>query len=110
MYRIVIIVAEMLGAMASKDGRQSLSLTIKMAVKEKLRMKNWKTAVCGIVAAAAQGVAAKFPQYAVICEIVSAAAVGALGFCAKDKDVTGGTIPQTAEAEVRVEVPEIITE
>ena len=73
-------------------------------------MKNWKTAVCGIVAAAAQGVAAKFPQYAVICEIVSAAAVGALGFCAKDKDVTGGTIPQTAEAEVRVEVPEIITE
>jgi hypothetical protein len=71
--------------------------------------KNWRTSLCGVIAAAAQGVAVKFPQYAVICEIMSAAAVGALGFFAKDKEVTGGTVPQTVEAEVRVTVPQVIT-
>jgi hypothetical protein len=73
-------------------------------------MKNWKTTLCGVIAAAAQGVAVKFPEYAVIAEIVSAAAIGALGFCAKDKNVTGGTVPQTDGATVRVELPEVITD
>jgi hypothetical protein len=71
-------------------------------------MKNWRTTLCGVIAAAAQGVAAKFPQYAVVAEIVSAAAIGALGYFSKDKEVTGGTVPSTPEAAVRVEKPEVI--
>lgn len=57
-------------------------------------MKNWKTTVCGIVAAAAQGVAVKFPEYAGICNVVSFVAVAALGFFAKDSNVTGGSVSQ----------------
>jgi hypothetical protein len=43
-------------------------------------------------------------------EIIAAAiSVVWLAIVAKDKNVTGGTVPQTKEAEVRVDAPEVIT-
>ncbi len=61
-------------------------------------MKNWKTTVCGIVAAAAAGVAATYmssdPLIAKIAGIVAAIATALLGLFAKDSNVTGGTTPQ----------------
>ena len=53
---------------------------------------NWKTTLSGLVAAGAQGVAAAYPQYAILAHIVTGIALAALGVSAKDKDVTGGTV------------------
>ena len=42
--------------------------------------------------------------------IAGAVSIVWLAIVSKDKNVTGGTIPQTDEAKVRVELPEVITE
>ena len=48
-------------------------------------MANWKTTVSGLIVAAAQGIKAAYPKYAGICDAVSAVAILALGYFAKDK-------------------------
>jgi len=59
-------------------------------------MKNWKTTVCGIVAASAAGVAATYmasdPMIAKIAGVIAAIATGAMGILAKDRNVTGGNV------------------
>lgn len=61
-------------------------------------MKNWKTTLCGVVAAAATGVAASYassdPVIAKIAGVIAAIATAALGFFAKDSNITGGTVSQ----------------
>lgn len=52
-------------------------------------MKNWKTTLCGVVAAASTAVGAKYPDLAPYCLIVGTLATTALGFFAKDSNVTG---------------------
>lgn len=51
---------------------------------------SWKTTVCGIVAAAAQGVAANYPNTTIgqVASVVAYLATAALGFCARDNNVT----------------------
>lgn len=53
---------------------------------------NWKTTLYGLIAGAGQGVAAAYPQYAVLAQLASGAAMVALGVSAKDFNVTGGTV------------------
>lgn len=48
-------------------------------------MKNWKTTIAGLVAAAAAGIKTQFPEYSAACDFVSYIAVLALGFFAADK-------------------------
>ncbi len=78
---------------------------------------NWKTTISGIPAL----ITAVFAVYHSFktgeaptkenWEIIGGALSFAwLAFQAKDKDVTGGTIPATPEAKVRVEAPEVITQ
>jgi hypothetical protein len=72
-------------------------------------MTNWKTNLAGGAAAAA-AFATQVPslhQYADTLGLIAAALVG---FAAKDANVTGGTVPQTTEAMVRVTAPEVITQ
>ena len=59
---------------------------------------NWKTALSGIAAGAFQGLAATYPQYAPIFQIISGAALGMLGVSAKDSNVTGGTVSNVTGA------------
>lgn len=55
-------------------------------------MKNWKTTVCGLVAAIALALqAADLTDWKTILGIVS---VAAIGYFAKDNNVTGGTVQQ----------------
>lgn len=79
-------------------------------------IKNWQTTVSGIPAL----ITALYAVYHSFktgeapskenWEIIgSAMSVVFLAIAAKDKDVTGGTIGQTKEAEVRVDAPEVIT-
>lgn len=63
---------------------------------------NWKTTLYGLIAGAAQGVSAMYPQYAVIAQLTSGAAMVALGVSAKDFNTTGGTVAATPEAKSRV--------
>ena len=70
---------------------------------------NWQTSLCGLVVAIAEIVPKYFPSLAPYAEIVAPLATIMLGLAAKDKNVTGGTIPATPEATVRVESPEVLT-
>jgi hypothetical protein len=77
-------------------------------------IKNWKTTAAGI-AALLSSIAAVLHSYSAGQQIDWNAFMMGLYLCwvgvtAKDANVTGGTIPQTPEAEVRVEAPEVITE
>ena len=38
-----------------------------------------------------------------VSQLISGVGIAALGMSAKDRNVTGGTVPQTAEAEKRVQ-------
>lgn len=77
---------------------------------------NWQTTVSGIPAlitavyavyhAFKTGEAPSKENWEIIGASVSTVW---LAIVAKDKNVTGGTIPQTKEAEIRVEAPEVIT-
>jgi len=65
--------------------------------REKSEMKNWKTTLIGIVAGLVGVSASTFmsPDGKVnIWGVVQAILLAAIGYYAKDKDVTGGTIQQ----------------
>lgn len=76
---------------------------------------NWQTTLGGVPAfitacyavynAITHGKQPSADEWEIIGASISAVLIG---FNAKDKNVTGGTIPQTAEAAVRVEKPEVI--
>jgi hypothetical protein len=77
-------------------------------------MKNRKTTAAG-AAAMLTAIAAALISYSYGDPINWTSVFGGiymfwLGLVAKDDNVTGGTIPQTEEAIVRVEVPEVIKE
>ncbi len=59
---------------------------------------NWKTTVSGIVAAAAQGIGAKYPEWNWLTQYVTAGAMAALGLSAKDSNVTGGSVSNVTGA------------
>jgi hypothetical protein len=115
MWKIFIVIAELFGALASKDGRHSLAVTFKMALAERFKMfgiKNWKTSAAGI-AALLSAIAAVLHSYSASQPIDwNSFAMGCylfyIGIFAKDANVTGGTVPQTLEAIVRVDTPEVI--
>lgn len=65
-------------------------------------MKNWLTTIFGALAAIATFVAHAFPQYAVIAGAAAALFLALLGLVSKQFNVTGGTVPQSAEAAQRV--------
>lgn len=75
-----------------------------------LGVTNWKTALCGFLIATAEMLPQHFPGLQPYTDIAIPLLTVLLGLVAKDGNVTGGTIPQTAEAEVRVAAPEVITE
>jgi hypothetical protein len=61
---------------------------------------NWKTSLVGIFGLITT--AANFiPQLQPVVMYVIPALIGVLGLTAKDANVTGGTVPQTREAEAR---------
>jgi hypothetical protein len=70
---------------------------------------NWKTSLAGAAAAAA-AFAAQVPSLKQYADTLGLIAAALIGFAAKDANVTGGTVPQTEEATVRVEMPEVLTE
>ena len=70
---------------------------------------NWQTSLCGLIIAIAEIVPKYFPTLEPYAQMVVPFATIALGLVAKDKNVTGGTVAQTKEAEVRVDAPEVIT-
>jgi threonine/homoserine/homoserine lactone efflux protein len=79
-----------------------------------LGIKNWKTTAAG-TAAMLSAIAGALVSYSKGTPIDWTSVLGGIymfwiGISAKDKEVTGGTVPQTEEAIVRVELPEIITE
>lgn len=79
-------------------------------------LTNWQTTLSGLPAfitacvavydALMHGKQPSADEWEIIGASVSAFLIG---LNAKDKNVTGGTVPQTAEATVRVVTPEIIT-
>jgi hypothetical protein len=77
-------------------------------------MKNWKTSAGG-AAALLSSVGAALHSYSAGTAIDwNLVMMGVytfwVGISAKDANVTGGTVPQTPEAIVRVESPEVITQ
>lgn len=60
----------------------------------KIDRTNWKTTACGMVAAVAQGLKLAAPEYAPVCDGVTLIATAAMGYFAKDNNVTGGVIKQ----------------
>jgi hypothetical protein len=70
---------------------------------------SWKTSLAGAAAAAA-AFATQVPSLRQYADTLGLIAAALIGFAAKDANVTGGTVPQTAEAEVRVQAPEVITD
>jgi hypothetical protein len=83
-------------------------------------IKNWKTTLPGIAAiltalatiltTIGSGHAVDPTQWGVLFVAIASVLNGLGNISAKDHDVTGGTVPQTDEAKVRVEAPEVITE
>jgi hypothetical protein len=75
---------------------------------------NWKTTLSGIgTILAALGTAAHGFSVGNMAEVYGSIPLIVTGIgliVAKDSDVTGGTVPQTQEAIVRVVSPEVITE
>ena len=74
-----------------------------------LGITNWQTTLAGLVAAFA-GVAKVIPAlqpYSDLLTEVGLVAAGMAGIAAKDKGVTGGTIPATQEAKARSASPPI---
>jgi hypothetical protein len=115
MWKIFIVIAELFGALASKDGRHSLAVTFRMVIMQKLG-PNWKTSLAGIaailtaLATVLQTLAAGHTVDPLQWGLLFTAIMNGIGnIQAKDRDVTGGTVPQTDEAAVRVEAPEVIT-
>jgi hypothetical protein len=84
-----------------------------------LGIKNWKTTLPGIAAiltalatilqTVGSGHSVDPTQWGVLFVAAASVLNGIGNIGAKDKDVTGGTVPQTPEAVVRVEAPEVIT-
>lgn len=67
-------------------------------------MKNWRTTLIGGLLAIVIAVQPIIETGTIDWKKVGMAAVIALfGYLVKDKDVTGGTVPQTDEAQKRVE-------
>jgi hypothetical protein len=57
-------------------------------------MKNWKTTVSGIIAAVVLAIHEFNEPNPSVEKLVGAGLIAALGYYAKDHDVTGGTIKQ----------------
>lgn len=77
-------------------------------------IKNWKTTAAG-TAAMLSAIAGALVSYSKGVSIDWTSVLGGvymfwIGISAKDKEVTGGSVPQTDEATVRVLAPEVITE
>jgi hypothetical protein len=79
---------------------------------------NWKTTVTGWITTLALAIAVKpdliaflpdsFEKTASgIAGLIAVVAAGTFAAVSKDRNVTGGTVPQTPEAEVRVDEPVI---
>ena len=75
--------------------------------------KNWKTTLSGVgTILAALGAMAHGFSISDLSQVYGSIPLIVTGIgllMAKDGDVTGGTVPQTREAEVRVETPEVLT-
>lgn len=74
-----------------------------LTIKKSIKMKNWKTLFSAILTAAPTilgffGI--PFPPE--LSHAIEILGISLIGWFAKDKDVTGGVKPQTAEAENRV--------
>jgi small neutral amino acid transporter SnatA (MarC family) len=77
-------------------------------------INNWKTTAAG-TAALFSAIAGALVSYSRGVQIDWTSVMGGfymfwIGITAKDANVTGGTVPQTPEAEVRVQAPEVITD
>ena len=66
---------------------------------------NWQTSLCGLVIAVAEIVPKYFPTLEPYAQMLVPLATIMLGLVAKDKNVTGGTVPQTIEAMQRTDDP-----
>jgi hypothetical protein len=81
---------------------------------DKIFGPNWKTTVAGWITALAAAIAVKPDLIAFlpdsfektvsgIAGLIAIVAGGTFAAVAKDRSVTGGTVPQTHEAEVRID-------
>ena len=76
-----------------------------------MNLSSYKTTICSVISAGASFVLFSsqlhmitYPQWAVaVAMFASIGGLAALGIVAKDYNATGGTIPTTAEAAVRVD-------
>lgn len=66
-------------------------------------MKNWKTTLFGGLSAVLTALSAYMPEYKEILVSLAAVFAALFAYQTKDKNVTGGTIPQTGEAVARAE-------
>ena len=74
-----------------------------LTIKKSIQMKNYKTLLSGLLSLAPTVLGffgIPFPPE--ISHSIEVLGVALIAWFAKDKDVTGGTKPQTTEAETRV--------